>query len=102
IDLYQDTPQGPQFVVHIATTTDTGQYAWIAGNSGVAYGTFGLRVQVSLQGNATVLDRSTEAFAVPENNPTFYVNDFSTTNDESTTAIGDNRNTGRTADHPKP
>ena len=39
---------------------------WIAGNSGVNFGTKGLRIQISLANNLTVLDRSTETFAVPQ------------------------------------
>ena len=103
IDLYQDGPNGPQFVSTIATNApDTGEYSWIAGNSGVNFGTYGLRIQISLVGNATVMDRSTETFTVPENTNTFYVNDKSLTNDEYTTAIGSNRNTGKLPDRPKP
>jgi hypothetical protein len=51
-----------------------GQLTWTPADSGVAYGTYGLRVQVSLVGNRVVLDRSTEPFAVPENTNTLYVN----------------------------
>ena len=103
IDLYQDTPQGPQFLLTItAATADTGSFTWIAANSGIAYGTYGLRVQISLVGNQTIESRGTETFTVPENSTTFYVNDASTTNDEYTSAAGDNRNDGRTPAQPKP
>ena len=103
IDLYQDTTQGPQFLLTItAATADTGSFTWIAANSGIDYGTYGLRVQISLVGNQTIESRSTETFTVPENSTTFYVNDASTTNDEYTSAAGDNRNDGRTPAQPKP
>src|SRR5207302_4984953 len=39
IDLYQDGPNGPQFLVNIASAApDTGSYVWIPGNSGIDYG----------------------------------------------------------------
>jgi parallel beta-helix repeat protein len=106
IDLFQDGPNGTTFLANIATSVpDTGQYFWIPSHSGIGYGTHGLRIQLSLVGNPTVTDRSTEPFAVPENTTTFYVaSSTSTTNDDPTigTALGSNRNTGRTASQPKP
>jgi hypothetical protein len=103
IDLYQDTPTGPQFLLNIAPSApDTGQYSWIAASSGVNYGTYGLRIQISIVGSPSVFDRSTEAFTVPENNNTFYVNDSSTTGDQYTTAIGNVRNDGKLPSAPKP
>ena len=36
IDLYQDGPNGPQFLLNIAASTlDTGSYSWIPANRGV-------------------------------------------------------------------
>ena len=103
IDLYQDGPNGAQFLANITPATpDTGQFIWIPADSGIDYGTHGLRIQVSLVGHPTVVDRSTEAFAVPENTNTFYVNDSSTAGDEYTTAAGSNRNTGKLPSEPKP
>ncbi|MBI1395302.1 MAG: LEPR-XLL domain-containing protein, partial [Betaproteobacteria bacterium] len=103
IDLVQDTPEGPKFVANIvAATPDTGQYVWIPSNSGIDFGTKGLRIQVSLVNAPGVIDRGQEAFTVPEDGQNYYVNDGSTTGDVFTTAPGDNRNTGKTPDAPKP
>ncbi len=103
IRLLQDTAQGPVLVTTISTgTPDTGVFTWIAGNSGVDFNTKGLRIQLSLASNQTILDRSTETFTVPENTNTFFVNDSSTSGDEYTTAVGNNRSTGKVSSAPKP
>ena len=103
IDLYQDGPGGPTFLKRItASTPDTGQFAWIPANFGLTFGTFGLRVQVSLVATPSASDRSVETFDIPENIHTFYVNDGSTTGDQYTTAVGSNRNDGRLPSAPKP
>src|SRR5207249_7991550 len=48
IDLYQDGPDGPAFVVNITLATpDDGDFVWIPETSGIGFGTFGLRIQVS-------------------------------------------------------
>ncbi|MEL6105485.1 MAG: right-handed parallel beta-helix repeat-containing protein, partial [Planctomycetota bacterium] len=103
IDLLQDTPSGP--VLHtniVAVTDDDGQHSWTPADDSIDYGTFGWRIQVSLVGDSVSFDRSTETFAVPENNNTFYVNDGSFTGDQYTTALGNNRSTGKTPSSPKP
>ena len=103
IDLYQDGPNGPQFLLNITpSTADTGEYDWIAADSGIGYGTHGLRIEISLVGMPNVFDRSTEDFTVPENTNTFYVNDAGTFGDQYTTAPGSNRNDGRIASEPVP
>jgi hypothetical protein len=105
IDLYQDGPNGPALVKNIATAVpDNGQFTWIAANSNISYGTYGLRIRISIVGNETISARSTETFTVPEDplTHTYYVNDGSAANDEYTSAIGSNRNTGRLANAPKP
>ncbi len=103
IDLYQDTSDGPRWLLTIAASvSDTGEFIWTPANDSIEFGTYGLRIQVSLVQNRTVVDRSTETFKVPENTPTFYVNDRSTLNDEFTQAQGDNRNTGKVPNAPKP
>ena len=66
------------------------------------YGTYGLRIEVSLVSDPAVFDRSTETFTVPENGSTYYVNDGSTANDQYTTAAGSNRNDGKLPSAPKP
>ena len=61
IDLYQDGPNGPQFLTNITPSTpDTGEYTWTAGKSGIPFGTYGLRIEISLVGDPAVYDRSTE------------------------------------------
>jgi hypothetical protein len=103
IDLYQDGPNGPAFLLNIAdTTNDDGRFAWTPANDGVDFGSHGLRIHVSLVGNPAVFARSTEPFAVPENTATFYVNDADTADSEYTTAPGSNRNTGKLPSAPKP
>ncbi|MEY3231156.1 MAG: Bifunctional hemolysin/adenylate cyclase precursor, partial [Planctomycetota bacterium] len=104
IDLFRDGPDGPAFVLNIALNTpDVGSFQWQPGTSGVDFGTYGLRIQVSLSGNAAVVDRGTEAFTVPEDGTTYYVDDASNVNDEYTPgATGNNRATGKLPTAPKP
>ncbi len=104
IDLYQDGPDGPALLATIAAATpDDGEFIWIPSSSGVDFGTYGLRIQVSLVNSPLVIDRSTEAFTVPEDGKTYWVDDRSNADDEFTPgAIGDNRNTGKLATAPKP
>ncbi len=103
IDLYQDGPNGPQFLTNITLgTPDTGSFTWIPADSGIAYGTHGLRIEVSLVGSPNVFDRGTEPFAVPENTNTFFVNGATVSPGGLTTAPGSNRNTGKLASSPKP
>ena len=103
IDLVQDGPHGPQFVTTIAAATpDDGEFVVIPVNLGVNFDTPGLRVQVSLANDPITIDRAQEAFTVPDNTSTFFVNDGSNVNDEYSTAVGSNRNTGKTASAPKP
>ncbi len=103
IDLLQDTPDGPKLLTTIASAiADTGSYVWIPADSGIGYGTYGLRIQISLVNDPGVFDRSAEPFTVPENGNTYYVNDGSTAGDQYTTAIGSNRNDGKLASAPKP
>ena len=102
IDLVQDGPHGPQFVTTIAAATpDDGEFVVIPVNLGVNFNTTGLRVQVSLASDPITIDRAQEAFTVPDNRNTFFVNDGSTVNDEYSTAVASNRKTGKTAS-PKP
>ncbi len=103
IDLLQDTPSGPVHHTTIAAVTDDdGSFNWTPADDLVDYGTYGWRIQVSLVGDPLALDRSSETFAVPENTNQYYVNDQSLVGDEYTTAVGDNRNTGKLPDRPKP
>ena len=103
IGLYQDTPSGPNLIAQIsAGTADDGEFEWSPLQSGVGPDTHDLRIQVSLSGSPMVVDRSAEVFSVPEDTDTFFVNDDVTLDDEYTTTIGSNRNTGRLASAPKP
>lgn len=103
IDLYQDGPRGSQFLQTIGTAAaDGGSFTWIPANSGIAAGTYGLRIHVSLLDNRAVFDRSAEPFTVPEANNQYYVNDASTANDQYSTVVGNNRNTGKLPSAPKP
>jgi hypothetical protein len=103
IDLYQDGANGPQFLATIASSVpDNGTYTWIPANTGLTYGTYGLRIEVSLVGNSAIDDRSTETFAIPPNGSTYYINDGSTSGDQYTTAPGSNRNTGLSPSSPLP
>lgn len=104
IDLLQDTADGPRLVTNIvASTPDDGNFIWIPANSGIDFGTKGLRIQVSLVNAPAVIDRSQETFSVPEDGQNYYVDDQSNVGDAYTPgAVGDNRNTGKTAATPKP
>ncbi len=103
IDLFQDSVTGPIWQTRISTgTADDGHFTWIAANSGIDYGTYGLRIQVSLANDPSKFDLSTESFTVPENTNSYFVNDSTTDNDIYTTAIGSNRNTGKISSAPKP
>ncbi|MEX2185792.1 MAG: right-handed parallel beta-helix repeat-containing protein [Pirellulales bacterium] len=98
ISLYQDSSQGPALLTTIAAVApDTGEFFWSPVNSGIGYGTHGLRIQVQLVGDTVALDRGAESFSVPENTTDFYIND----RDGSATA-GNNRHTGKIASAPKP
>ena len=103
IDLYQDGPHGPQLFLNIIdVTSDDGTFAWTPADSGIAYGTHDLRIQVSLVGDPLTFDRSAEGFSVPEDTNSFFVNDSDLTADEYTTSAGSYRNTGRLSNAPKP
>ncbi|MEM8548583.1 MAG: Ser-Thr-rich GPI-anchored membrane family protein, partial [Pseudomonadota bacterium] len=102
IELLQDGPDGPVVIDTIAgATSDSGSYNWTPQDNGLTFGTFGLRIQVSLVTQPAVFDRSVETFAVPEDGLNYYINDGSTAGDVHTTAAGDYRNTGKLASAPK-
>ena len=102
IQVFKDGAGAPFPITIVDSTPDTGRFPWIPQNSGLTPGTRGLRVQVSLVSDPSVSDRSAEPFALPEAGHVFYVNDSSTAGDEYATAVGDNRNSGRRPDSPKP
>ena len=103
ITLYQDGAGGPQLIrTIIGSTPDTGKFSWIPESSGLSAGMIGLRIQVALVSDTSISDLSSEGFAIPDLGHTFYVNDNSGIGDEYTTALGSNRNTGRSPSSPKP
>jgi len=104
IELYQDSADGPARLLTIADmTADDGEYIWKPVDNNIDFGTHGLRIMVSLRDNPLVFDRSVEPFAVPEGGSVYYVDDYDNSGDEYTPdATGSNRNTGKTADAPKP
>lgn len=103
IDLMQDTADGPALLLNLAaSTSDDGEFIWIPGDSGIDFGAHGLRIQVSLVHDMTVLDRGQESFSVPEDGDDYYVDDGSNAGDQYTPgATGSNRHTGKTPDAPK-
>ncbi|MEO1528197.1 MAG: right-handed parallel beta-helix repeat-containing protein, partial [Planctomycetota bacterium] len=102
IDLFQDSLHGPQFLQNLAVTDDDGSFLWIPENVGIAAGTQGLRIGVSLGGDSATADLAAESFTVPELVSNYYVNDGSLANDTLTTGVGDHRNTGTHPGSPKP
>ncbi len=103
IDLYQQTPGGLVFLSPIAAAApDTGSFPWIPASNNLTYGTYGLVIEVSVAGNSSVHDQSTETFTIPENGNAYYVNDGSTTGDQYSTAAGNNRATGKLPSTPLP
>jgi Ca2+-binding RTX toxin-like protein len=104
IDLYQQTATGLALLANITPgVSNTGSYTWIPTAAVVPPGTYGLFIQVSLVSDPGVFDRSTEPFTVPETGSTYYVNDtYAPASDQYTTAVGSNRNDGKTPSQPLP
>ncbi|MEL6265107.1 MAG: LamG-like jellyroll fold domain-containing protein, partial [Pseudomonadota bacterium] len=104
IDLMRQTADGPELVTTIAgSTPDDGEFIWIPSSSGVAFDTPGLSIRVSYANLPEAFDFTTETFTVPEDGDNYYVDDRSNAGDQYTPgAIGDNRNTGKSPDAPKP
>ena len=58
IELWQDGADGPALRATIAAATpDDGEHIWIPSSSGLDFGTYGLRIQVSLVNAPIVIDR---------------------------------------------
>jgi parallel beta-helix repeat protein len=101
IDLIDATTLTKVADIAIVPASD-GSYGWSPQASGISPDTLlRYRVLITSVTYAGIDDASREGFSVPETNSTFYVNDDSTTNDEYSVAIGNNRNTGKTAGDPK-
>jgi len=100
LDLYR---QGTGHVAQIAVVPAAdGSYGWSPEMSGIV-GSLGDRywIQISSLDHPTLVDSSRELFSVPPNGTSYYVNDASTTDDAWATAVGNNRNTGKSPGDPK-
>jgi hypothetical protein len=101
IDVYLQGNNTP--LAHIATVdASAGSYGWSPSASGIT-GTINQRyfIRISSVADTTIKSDSREAFSVPTAGNTYYVNDSSTTGDQYTTAVGNNRNTGKSPGDPK-
>ena len=79
-----------------------GSYAWSPQASGVTPDTTTrYEIRIASVDYSALADVSREGFSVPEAGALYFVNDASLTNDQYTTAVGNNRNTGKTAGDPK-
>ena len=107
VDLDIDLIQvGVGKVGDIATVAaSAGMTTWSPGSFVTGNNTNRYQVRLTTLSGPAIIEESREPFSIPLFNPassnTFYVNDSSTANDEYTTAVGNNRNTGLTADTPK-
>ena len=97
IDLYQDG---------VGLVANLGQAAASAGALGCVLPSgiqpnSNYRVRIAAVANPSVWDESREPFNVPIAGNEYFVNDASQANDEYCSAVGNNRNSGRTAADPK-
>ncbi len=80
----------------------SGSYGWSPAASGLVGSTANRYwIQITSVPNAAITTQSREDFSVPSAGNDYYVNDNSLSGDEWSTAIGNNRNTGKTPDDPK-
>jgi len=88
-----------------STVVSAGSVTWspgqfVSGDPDLRY-----RIELRTAGTTALTARSREPFSVPAVVPdqaqTFFVNDRNSSDDEYTTAVGNNRNTGTTAGDPK-
>ena len=115
LDLYQ---QGAGFLSTIATVdvgnnpggspnlpvngVTLGSYGWSPAASGLSGSTANRYwIQVTSVPSPAITTQSRENFSVPAAGSLYYVNDGSLTGDEWSTAVGNNRNTGKTPGDPK-
>ncbi|MBI9018525.1 MAG: right-handed parallel beta-helix repeat-containing protein [Phycisphaerae bacterium] len=101
IDLYQ---VGVGKIADIAEVPiSDGSFVWAPFLSGLTGSTINrYYIKLTAINNASIATQSREAFAVPPNTDNYYVDDASNIDDQYTpTAIGNNRNTGTTANDPK-
>ena len=100
LELFQE---GAGKVADIGVSPATaGSFGWSPQASGITPDSAKrYRIQISSVDAPMVTDASREPFAVPSSGPDFYINDGSQVNDEYCTAVGSNRNTGKTPGDPK-
>lgn len=105
IDIALLSSDGTTLADVASTVVSAGSVTWspgqfVSGDPDLRY-----RIELSTSGATSLTARSREPFSVPNVVPsqsqTFYVNDESQADDEYTTAVGDNRNTGTTDAEPK-
>lgn len=82
-----------------------GSTTWTPGNFVTGDNAKRYSIRLTTLSGPTIVEESREPFAIPDFSPasatTFYVNDTSLTGDVFTSAAGNNRNTGLTANTPK-
>ncbi len=113
IDLHEWNPSDPTpsgdmgKVADIATTTaSAGSVGWTPSSlvSGETAKRYRIRITAldgSYSGLAMLEEFSRESFSIVPLGDAFFVNDGSHTNDQYTSVVGNNRNTGQAADDPK-
>ncbi len=93
------TTDGVNFTTIASGIANSGSYAW-AVDGGVFAAGANYRVRVSSTADATIFDLSDQTFTISAPVHAYYINDNSTTGDQYTTAVGNDANTGLTADAP--
>src|SRR5262249_6598580 len=95
------TPAPPAILIDTVPASP-GEYTWTPANSGLpADSAKRYKIIITSVDDTSVTASSREPFAVPSAGNVYYVNDNSQTGDEYTSAVGNNRNTGKTAADPK-
>lgn len=100
LDLIDGATGASQLIAIVAAAA--GSFVWSPSDNGVAPDTFHrYRIRISSATDPALVDESREGFSVPLPGPAYYLNDSSTDGDEYTTAMGNNRATGKTPGDPK-
>lgn len=100
IDLYQ---AGVGHVAQIGSAPAAqGEFGWRPDSSGITPSiTDRYWIEITWSGDAAIRDESREPFSVPPSSHEFFVNDSVLANDQYSTAVGNNRSTGKTPADPK-
>src|SRR5205823_1379059 len=102
VGLEVDDASGTKVADIAVVSAADGSFRWSPQSSGIGGDNYKrYRIRITSVDDSTVSDLSREAFAVPPNGDSYYVNDASTVGDELTTAAGNIRATGRAPDVPK-